>query len=77
MLCLTRSRTCTCTNMYHPYRNAVLSDTLSSFERFTSQLALVLDIETLTETILCAPEGGEFCPWCARWSCNLRNGNVR
>jgi hypothetical protein len=59
MLCLTRPRTCTRTNMYHPYRKAVSSNTLSSFECFIYQVAPVFDIETLTETYPMCPEGEE------------------
>ena len=40
------------------------------------RLALVLEIETLTESILHAEEG-DIRPWYARRSCSLRNGNVR
>jgi hypothetical protein len=32
VLCLTRPYTCTCSNMYHQYRNAVSSNTHSGFE---------------------------------------------
>jgi hypothetical protein len=42
------------------YRNAISSNTLSSFECFIINLALVLDIETLTETILCAQREEKF-----------------
>jgi hypothetical protein len=75
MLCLTRPRACICICMhtYHQYR---LMPSLAS--SFLCRLALVLKIETLTETIphaSCPDEEGLRPCW-ARRSCEPRNGNV-
>jgi hypothetical protein len=48
MLCLTRPRTCTCTHTYYPY-SLIPYPSLTSYA--LCRLALVLEIEPLTETI--------------------------